>query len=100
MSVHCPGPLTFTSDQGLAWYRGSEWAERGFCSKCGTSLFWRLAEDPDEMIIISAEAFDQSDDLTLERHIYSDAKPARYAFADTTPRVSEAELMIELGIKL
>ncbi len=98
MSVHCPGPANFTNTQGLAWYRGSKWGERGFCSVCGTSLFWRLAENPDEILVVSSEAFDDPDDLTLERHIYSDAKPARYNFADDTPRVTEAEFLEEMGV--
>ena len=33
MSVHTPGPATFTNAQGLRWYRGSKWAERGFCDQ-------------------------------------------------------------------
>ncbi|MEO1658370.1 MAG: GFA family protein [Pseudomonadota bacterium] len=24
------------------WFRSSEWAERGFCGNCGSTLFWRL----------------------------------------------------------
>jgi len=98
MSVQCPGPATFTSAQGLVWYRGSKWAERGFCAVCGTSLFWRLAKTPDAMTIISAEAFDDPHDLTLARHIFSDAQPARYDFADHTPRISEKEFLKEMGI--
>ena len=98
LSVHCPGNVDFQVDDGLAWYQGSAWAERGFCSRCGTSLFWRLAAEPAQMLVVSVEAFDHADDMTLGRHIYSDAKPDRYDFADSQPRVTEAELMAELGI--
>lgn len=100
MSVHCPGNATFTEDTGLAWYRGSEWAERGFCNTCGTSLFWRLANAPEELLIVSVEAFDTPDDFELERHIYADVQPGRYAFADDTPRVTEAEVMAEFEASL
>jgi hypothetical protein len=99
MAVHCPGNAKFTKDEGLTWYRGSKWAERGFCARCGSSLFWRLADDPDAMLVVSAEAFDDSSDLTLDRHIYIDAKPPRYEFNDNRPRVTEAELLAELGIE-
>ena len=98
MSVHCSGEVRFDNEDGLAWYQGSPWAERGFCSKCGTSLFWRLAQNPDQMLIVSVEAFDEASDLTLERHIYIDSKPERYDFADSQPRITEAELMAELGV--
>lgn len=98
MAVHCHGEASFSKDEGLAWYRGSKWAERGFCQRCGTSLFWRLAEDHAAMTVVSAEALDEPGDLTLERHIYIDAKPARYDFVGDQPRITEAELMAELGI--
>ena len=98
MSVHCQGSGTFTKTDGLAWYRGSKWAERGFCNRCGTSLFWRLAENPEAVLIVAADALDDAEDLTLDRHIYIDAKPARYDFADKRPRITEAELLAELGI--
>ena len=96
MSVHCPGEgARFPEDQGLHWYRGSEWAERGFCGICGTSLFWRLADTPDEMLIISVEAFDNADKFKLAEHIYTDAQPDRYAFADDCPHLTEAEILAQ-----
>lgn len=29
------------SGEALQWYRSSDIAERGFCSRCGGNLFWR-----------------------------------------------------------
>lgn len=98
MSVHCKGGGTFTKKDGLTWYRSSTWAERGFCARCGSNLFYRLAENPDAMLTVAVDAFDDADDLTLARHFYIDAKPARYDFADDRPRLTEAELLAELGI--
>ena len=37
-------------------------------------------------------------EFEVDRHIHSDAKPDRYDFADDRPRVTEAELMKELGL--
>lgn len=99
MSVHCPEPRTeWLNDEGLTWYQGTPWAQRGFCSGCGSSLFWRLAEQPEGMLIVSVDALDDAGGFQLDRHIYSDAKPDRYDFADDCPRVTEAELMKELGL--
>ena len=44
------GPLFATSTEDLVWegedtiatYQSSEWAERGFCSACGSALFYRV----------------------------------------------------------
>ena len=98
LAVHCPGEASFASDEGLAWYAGSTWAERGFCKKCGTSLFYRLRQSPSEVLIVSSEAFDESDDLELDRHIFVDSKPGRYDFSDERPRVTEAEFLAEMGV--
>lgn len=99
MSVHCPEPRTeWLNDEGLTWYQGTPWAQRGFCSNCGSSLFWRLAEQPEGMLIVSVDALEDDGGFTLDRHIYSDARPDRYDFADDCPRVTEAELMKELGL--
>ena len=98
MAVHCLGGGSFTKKDGLAWYRGSPWAERGFCNRCGSSLFYRLADDHDAMLVVAAEAFDNPDDLTLEKHIYIDSKPTRYDFADDRPRLTEAEFLASIGV--
>lgn len=90
--------LTFENDDGLSWYRSSEWGERGFCSRCGTVLFWRFADQSQDFVGVSVEALDENDDMTLQRHIYIDSKPARYDFADDRPRLTEAEFLAELGI--
>jgi len=97
LAVHCEAGADFASGGGLAWYRSSKWGERGFCRNCGTSLFWRLADDPAAMLAVSAEAFDDAADLKLDRHIYIDHKPARYDFADDRPRLTEAEILAEFG---
>ena len=100
MSVHCRGDdVAWESDETLKWYRSSKWAERGFCDRCGSSLFYRMANRPEMLLIVSVDSFDDADDITLKRHIYVDEQPARYAFADTTPRVTKAELMAEFGMK-
>lgn len=99
MAVHCKGDdVVFANDETLSWYRGSQWAERGFCTACGSSLFYRLANQPEMMFVVSIDSLDDPSGITLESHIYSDAAPDRYAFADDCRRVTEAELLAELGI--
>ena len=98
MSVHGKGPGRFLKSDTLSWYRGSEWAERGFCSQCGTSLFYRLANDHDAMLVASVDSLDDASGITLEQHIYIDAKPDRYEFADTCPRLTEEQVLKAFGI--
>lgn len=97
-AADCAGAPEFAKDEGLTWYRSSDWGERGFCGRCGTNLFWRLADKPD-VVAVSVEALDAADGLTLGRHIFIDSKPDRYDFADDRPRLTEAEFMAEWRAK-
>ena len=38
--------LTVTVDDGLRWFQSSPEAERGFCERCGSSLFWSFKDAP------------------------------------------------------
>lgn len=60
----------------LAWYRASDSARRGFCSTCGSALFWQ-AQGSDKISIL-AGAFDQPSGLRMGYHIYCDDKPDFY----------------------
>ena len=42
MAIEVGSSLKIEDDTHLGVYRSSEWAERCFCTKCGTSLFYRL----------------------------------------------------------
>ncbi len=52
----------------LRWYRSSESAQRGFCSRCGSSLFWQ--RDGAETLTILAGIFDGPTGLETEAEIY------------------------------
>ena len=41
------GSVVFGGSEHIGRYDSSEWAERGFCSRCGSNLFYRLKE-PDQ----------------------------------------------------
>jgi len=36
--------IHFVDQQYLSVFNSSEWAERGFCSICGTFIFWRTKD--------------------------------------------------------
>ena len=90
-----PGEITWTADEMLRTYPSSEWAERGFCGTCGSSLFWRLtAPGPIQgLMSVSAGALDSLEGLELTQEVYIDAKPAGHAFAGDRKRLTEADIM-------
>ena len=44
MMVDCGSEVSFQDKENIAVFNSSEWAERGFCKKCGSHLFYRLKE--------------------------------------------------------
>ncbi len=67
-------------EQKLSWYRASDSARRGFCSICGSALFWKA--DRSTQISILAGAFDQPSGLVMGEHIYCADKGDFYDIPD------------------
>ena len=78
-----------TEERGLAWYRSSPGAERGFCRICGANLFWRSEGRP--TISIMAGTLDGETGLTLVRHIYAGNKADYYGLDDGVPRQDDGD---------
>ncbi|MEM9797685.1 MAG: GFA family protein [Pseudomonadota bacterium] len=90
-----PGGVTWSGEESIRVYKSSDWAERGFCEACGSSLFWRLtAEGPMQgMLSLSAGSLDDMSGLSFDTEVYVDAKPESHAFAGDRKRMTEAEVM-------
>jgi hypothetical protein len=86
------GSVTFQSDDTLTWYASSEWAKRGFCNKCGASLFYKLNEQ-DDFWSISAGLFDLPKGLSIGKEIFVDEKPDYYNFSGDQPRYTGPEFL-------
>ena len=72
-------------DDQLHWYESSPGAVRGFCSRCGSALFWQA--DGSEKISVLAGAFDQPSGLRMGYHIFCDDKADFYELPeDGLPR--------------
>jgi hypothetical protein len=64
------------SDAGLAWYAASHEARRGFCARCGSTLFWDGAGR--DYLSIAAGSLDDSSGLTVACHIFVANKGGYY----------------------
>lgn len=67
-------------DKQLKWYASSEKARRGFCGRCGSSLFWD--EYRSELLRITAGSLDQPTGLQTTTHIYTADHGDYYVLAD------------------
>jgi hypothetical protein len=89
-------------EAGLRWegaesirvIRSSDWAERGWCDRCGSTLFYRLViEGPqrgDHYLAVGL--FDEPGAFPLTSELYIDRKPASFAFAGERKRITKAEV--------
>ena len=75
------------SAENIAWYASSEIARRGFCAKCGSSLFFDPADkNKHDWIGISLGAFDTPTGTKLEQHIFLAEKGDYYEINDGLPQ--------------
>lgn len=65
----------------LAWFESSPGAERGFCSRCGSTLFFRSQKWADELHIVRSN-FDGPLDREPQAHVYYDTHVAWLPTAD------------------
>lgn len=76
--------ITITRSDGLAWYKTSDVARRGFCRDCGSGLFWEPFEMDATGII--AGTLDGPTKLKTMGHIFVAEKPNFYEITDGLPQ--------------
>lgn len=87
--------VSFEGEENIGRYNSSDWAERGFCKVCGSSLFYYFK--PADKYIVSVGAFDDPKPFRLVGEIYIDHKPAGYDFAGNLPKQTEAEFLAQFA---
>jgi len=68
----------------ITWYRASPTAERGFCSLCGSTLFWR--RNGGDRTSVLAASVDEPNQLRLAEHIFVADKGGYYEIDDGLPQ--------------
>lgn len=77
-----------TTDRGLAWYRASDIAQRGFCRVCGSSLFWK--PDGEYRMSFSPGALDGPTGLHVTHHWHREDAGDYYAPEGPPPVPAQA----------
>ena len=91
MAVSCGTEITFEGEENITVFNSSGWAERGFCKKCGSHLFYRLKEIKEHEI--PAGLFENQGSFNFDLQVFTDGKPSFYGFANKTNEMTEAEVM-------
>ena len=95
LAVECESDLSFSGEENIGVYQSSEWAERGFCKKCGSHLFYRLKENNHYYIPVGI--FDNNEGLVFEDQVFIDEKPEYYSFANDTKNMTGAEIFAQFA---
>lgn len=91
MSVSGGKSLTFTGDAYIGRFSSSDWAERGFCKECGTSLFYRMKKSDHYFLMLGL--FGDEIAPHFEDQQFIDEKPATYSFSNETKVLTKAEML-------
>lgn len=76
--------LQVQGDEHLRWYQASPKVRRGFCSHCGSWLFWEPLER--DWTSVALGALDRPTGLRLQRHIFVGDKGDYYDITDGLPQ--------------
>lgn len=94
MAVECGSDVNFSGSENISIYNSSEWAERGFCGKCGSPLFYRLKQANQYML--SSGLFND-ENFNFDHQLFIEEKPAHYTFANDTKNMTGEELFAQYG---
>jgi len=95
LAVDCQSSVEISGEEHLIIYSSSDWAERGFCSKCGSHLFYKLKEKG--QYIVLAGLFDNVENFNFDHQIFIEEKPEYYAFHNNTKNMTGAEVFEMFG---
>lgn len=90
LSIQCEGEIFINNNSKVSVFNSSEWAERGFCSHCGTHLFYKLKQN--QQYFLPAGLFNLDEELDFDHQVFIDKKPLFYHFENATKNLTEAEV--------
>ncbi|OWU86738.1 hypothetical protein ATO6_02795 [Oceanicola sp. 22II-s10i] len=93
LSVSLPeASVEWTGAAHIRALQSSEDAERTWCDRCGSGLYYRPVEGP-ARLVLSLGLFDDPSGFALRDEIFIDCKPDSYAFVGDHPRRTRADVM-------
>ncbi|KPP96270.1 GFA family protein [Erythrobacter sp. HL-111] len=85
--------FTVTGGEHVTAYRSSNWAERAFCSRCGSCLWYRFLPTGNRTFL--AGLFDLPPGLAIKQQIFIDEKPDWFDIAQDSPKKTGAQIIAE-----
>jgi hypothetical protein len=95
LGIPCGTDVQIDGSDRLKVYQSSDWAERAFCSECGTHIFYKLV--PTGEYFLPAGLFQDDVKFEFTEQIFIDCKPHYYDFANKTVNLTEAEILAKFA---
>jgi len=70
----------------ISWYQSSDKVQRGFCSTCGSVLFWKPTIEGYGWTGVALGCLDTSLDLKISKHTFVSDKGSYYEIMDGAPQ--------------
>jgi hypothetical protein len=90
LSVEIDAGISWKGEEFVGVYSSSAWADRGFCTKCGTHLFYKLKES--DFCNLPLGLFEDLEGWEFRSQIFIDRKPRCYDFSNQTEFLTEEEV--------
>jgi hypothetical protein len=90
MAIDCGTDVSIIGEGDVSVFDSSPWAERGFCSKCGTHLFYRIKQK--KQYIVPVGLLDDDPSFVFGHQVFIDEKPAYYQFSNKTENMTGGEV--------
>ena len=87
--------LTVSGEEYVKWFKSSDEAERGFCSNCGSVMFWKIEGRGYTSIL--AGAFESPTDLKSLMHIFVADKGDYYTIDDGLPQFERSSPNVKVA---
>ena len=86
LAVDCGADVSFEGQENISVYNSSEWAERAFCSKCGSHLYYRLKELNQHIMPLGL--LDTKIPFVIYHKVLNDSKPHYYHIVNNTKEMT------------
>ena len=90
-AIQCGTNVSIEGEEKVTTYDSSAWASRGFCSQCGTHLFFKFNKSGDYNMPVGI--FQDLQGIKMELQYFSDSRPDYYCFSNETKEMTKAEIM-------
>ena len=90
-AVKCGTNVKIEGDDNVKMYASSSWASRGFCTECGTHLFYKFKATSEYNMPVGL--FPNLNGLEMDMQYFSDMRPSYYCFSNETKEMTTDEIM-------